>query len=254
MHGTALFLLPGLLVASVLYRSMLDVDRHRQRHRQQANAAHLSAHWTDLARVIAVVMLRSWVFLSLLQFLPVWYDELGYDRAFYGALSTIVILGGVLGTLTGGALADRIGGKAVIASTLAACAPALLLFAGFPGHIALLTGALFGFMSDASLSVTLVAAQRLLPGRPGIASGIILGLGFVTGGVGVPITGALADRTGIGQALMMLSVLSITAALLALTIPGRAFGRSLVSGDAGGTAEKSSAAPALATPAMEVEV
>lgn len=253
MPGTTLFLLPALLVAFVLYRSMLEVDRHRLRQRQQTGVGHAVARWTDLARVIAVVMLRSWVYLSLLQFVPVWYDELGYHRAFYGTLSTVVILAGVLGTLTGGALADRIGGKTVIVSTLLACAPALLVFAGFPGQIALLTGAVFGFMSDASLSITLVAAQRLLPGRPGIASGIILGLGFVTGGLGVPLTGALADRIGIGQALMLLSLLSITAALLALTIPRRAFGRSMVSGDAGSVAEEPSSAPVLATPAVEVE-
>ncbi|MER3436730.1 MAG: hypothetical protein C4346_03430, partial [Chloroflexota bacterium] len=243
MRGTLAFLVPGLLISWVLYRSMLHVDRQRQRHRQHEGAASPAAHWIDLARVIVVVMLRSWVFLSLLQFVPVWYDELGYDRAFYGALSTIIILAGVGGTLAGGALADRLGGKVVIASTLAACAPALLLFAGFPGTIAFLTGAVFGFLSDASLSVTLVAAQRLLPGRPGIASGIILGLGFVTGGLGVPITGALADRVGIGQALMMLSVLSVSAALLALAIPRRAFDRGDVHHRPSDTAEQPAIQP-----------
>jgi FSR family fosmidomycin resistance protein-like MFS transporter len=253
IRGTPVFLVPGLLIAWVLYRSMLHVDRQRQRHRQHEVSNPSAAHWTDLVRVIVVVMLRSWVFLSLLQFVPVWYDELGYDRAFYGALSTIIILSGVAGTLTGGALADRIGGKAVIATTLAACAPALLLFAGFPGTIALLTGAVFGFLSDASLSVTLVAAQRLLPGRPGIASGIILGLGFVTGGLGVPMTGALADRVGIGQALMMLSVLSVTAALLALTIPRRAFGRGDTHHRLSDSAEQPAIQAGPAVPAMEIE-
>lgn len=253
IRGTPVFLLPGLLIAWVLYRAMLHVDRQRQRHRAHGASNPSVTHWTDLARVIVVVMLRSWVFLSLLQFVPVWYDELGYDRAFYGALSTIIILAGVVGTLTGGALADRIGGKVVIASTLAGCAPAVLLFAGFPGTIALLTGAVFGFLSDASLSVTLVAAQRLLPGRPGIASGIILGLGFVTGGLGVPMTGALADRVGIGQALMMLSVLSISAALLALTIPRRAFGRSDELHRPSDAAERAPLQSGPAVPAMETE-
>ena len=67
------------------------------------------------------------------------------------------------------------------------------------------------------MSVTLLSAQRLLPGRTGIASGVILGLGFITGGLGVPITGALADHWSIDGALMSLSILCVLAAVLAWT-------------------------------------
>ena len=79
-----------------------------------------------------------------------------------------------------------------------------------------------GMASDASLSVTLVMAQRLVPGRVGVASGVILGLGFVTGGIGVPVTGAIADRVGIEPALASLALLAIAAVLLATTLPSDA--------------------------------
>ncbi len=79
--------------------------------------------------------------------------------------------------------------------------------------------ALFGFFCDASLSVTLVMAQRLVPGRVGVASGVILGLGFVTGGIGVPITGRIADLFGMQVALASLTVLLAIGSLVALTIP-----------------------------------
>jgi FSR family fosmidomycin resistance protein-like MFS transporter len=173
----------------------------------------------ELARVIAVVMMRSWAFLSLLQFLPIWYAALGYDGAFYGTLATVVILSGVAGTLVGGALADRIGGRAVIVGSQLVCVPALLLWGGYPGGVAFLVGAVFGFSSDASLSVTLASAQRLLPGRTGIASGVILGLGFITAGIGVPITGIVADRFGVGPAMMCLAATGVVAAVLGATIP-----------------------------------
>jgi len=83
---------------------------------------------------------------------------------------------------------------------------------------------LFGLFADSSLTVTLLAAQRLLPGRTGLASGVILGLGFVGGAVGVPITGAISDRIGIPDALALTAVLPILAAVGALAMPAAIFG------------------------------
>jgi len=78
-------------------------------------------------------------------------------------------------------------------------------------------------LSDSSLSLTLIAAQRLLPGRTGLASGVILGLGFVAGSIGVPITGALADRTSIPFALSCTAFLALGAVALTLILPASVF-------------------------------
>jgi FSR family fosmidomycin resistance protein-like MFS transporter len=102
---------------------------------------------------------------------------------------------------------------------LALTIPALLLSVPFPGPQGLLLAALFGLFCNASLSVTLVMAQRLMPGRVGVASGLILGLGFVTGGLGVPITGSLADLFGMQAALSSLAVVLLLGSLIALTVP-----------------------------------
>jgi FSR family fosmidomycin resistance protein-like MFS transporter len=56
-------------------------------------------------------------------------------------------------------------------------------------------------------------AQELMAGRAGLASGLIMGLGFVSGAIGTPITGAVADHLGL-QVGMGLQVL-----VVALTIP-----------------------------------
>lgn len=219
-HGTIAVVLPGLAVAVLIFSQMHRVESAR---RQRSDAGQVQPHpprgsLRILSRVIGVVMLRSWVFLAVIQFVPVWYDDLGYDRRFYGALVTAIILAGAVGTLLGGAIADRLGQGRVVTVSLMLAVPALLIFVGFPGPWAILTGAVFGLACDASLSVTLVAAQRLLPGQAGVASGVILGLGFITGGIGVPITGRLADEIGIQSALMIIGVLCLVAVSLAATI------------------------------------
>ena len=226
-RGTAALLVPGVVVAGLLLSQMHLVERVR-RARVAAAAALAEAGgrpaWGALARIVGVTMLRSWVFLSVLQFVPVWYDDLGYGSGFYGPLTTTIILAGAVGTLFGGAFADRLGQRRIVVVSLALAIPALLLYVGLPGPWAFATGALFGLTCDASLSVTLVMAQRLVPGRVGVTSGVILGLGFITGGIGVPITGRLADAVGIQAALLSLPVLCALAAGLALTIPREAAG------------------------------
>lgn len=220
-RGTIVFLIPGAFGVALLARQMGAVMRSSAiRAASQPAEQQKPIPFRSLARVVGVVMLRSWSFLALVQFVPVWYADMGYSRGVYGSLTTTMIVSGVAGTLAGGALADRIGGRFVIIGSQLLCVPALIAFVQFPGAAAFIFGAIFGLLSDSSLSVTLAAAQRLLPGRTGIASGVILGLGFITSGVGVPITGYVADHAGIGTALSCMSLLCVGAAVLAWTSDG----------------------------------
>jgi MFS transporter, FSR family, fosmidomycin resistance protein len=222
VKGTGFLIVPGLVFAALIYSQMGRVERARKRLVAAAQAP-APIDWPVLSRVVGLVMLRAWVMLAVIQFIPIWYDELGYGRATYGALSTCIILAGVIGTLGGGMVADRLGARTVMVVSLVLAVPPLLIFAGFPGPIAFAAGILFGIFGDGSLSVTLVAAQRLMPGRTGVASGMILGIGFITGGIGVPLTGRLADATSIPTAIAVLSILLLAAAALGWTIPRSAF-------------------------------
>jgi FSR family fosmidomycin resistance protein-like MFS transporter len=218
-RGTLGLLVPGFTAATLIWPQMRLVERAREARAATTRALRASSDWGALSRVILVTMLRSWVFLSVLQLSPIWYSEIGFSQAFYGSLAAVIILAGAAGTLLGGGLADRIGQRRVIVTTLLLAIPALLLYVAFPGPHGLLLAALVGFFCDASLSITLVMAQRLVPGRIGVASGVILGLGFVTGGIGVPITGRIADLFGMQVALASLTVLLALGSLVALTIP-----------------------------------
>ena len=95
--------------------------------------------------------------------------------------------------------------------------PAVLLFARFPGPLGFISGALVGLSAASTGPLTLVMAQQLMARRAGMASGLILGLGFVTGAIGVPITGMLADAYGMQRAIeaqVLVVVLTIGLACL----------------------------------------
>ncbi|MFN8664039.1 MAG: MFS transporter [Thermomicrobiales bacterium] len=219
--GTLGLLVPGFTAAALIWPQMRIVERAREARAQAVKALRTRPEWGALARVILVTMMRSWVFLSVLQLSATWYSELGFGREIYAPLTSIIIFSGAFGTLFGGLMADRLGQRRVIIGAFLLTIPWLLLYAAFPGPQGLVLAALFGFCSDASISITLVMAQGMMPGRIGVASGIILGLGFVTGGIGVPVTGWLADRFGMQMALSSLAILLVAGSLLALTLPGK---------------------------------
>jgi len=58
----------------------------------------------------------------------------------------------------------------------------------------------------ASFSVTIVLAQEMLPRNLGLASGLILGLGFGMGGLGAAVSGWIADMIGLYKTVWILAL------------------------------------------------
>lgn len=228
IRGTICFTMLAAIAATLMFFELRRLNgqgllnQHRSVH---ANAAEVPpVDYGMLTRVIVAIMLRSWSYMAILQFTPLWYDDLGHSEAFYGALVTVITLISAMGTLAGGWFADRIGGRLVVVGSLALTMPAMLVYVHFPGYGAFGTGSTYGFLSDSSTAIALLAAQRLMPGRTGVASSMILGLGFVSGGLGVPIVGKLIDSTSYTTGLTMLVFVNLAAVLLAASIPSSVWG------------------------------
>ena len=99
----------------------------------------------------------------------------------------------------------------------------IILFAQFTGPIAFLTGAGVGFLAASTGPLMLVMAQQLMAGRAGVASGLILGLGFVTGAIGVPVIGAMADAFGIAAAMRFQAVIVLVTIAVAFFLPSEEY-------------------------------
>ena len=228
LHGTLGFTLFAALSATFTATRMRHVEETQHAHRQariiDEHAPLPPADYRMLARVIVAIMLRSWPYMAILQFTPLWYDEMGYSSLFFGLLVSAITLFSALGTLGGGWFADRIGGRRVVVGSLALTMPMMLMYVQLPGAGAFAFGPGYGMLSDASSAIALLAAQRLMPGRAGVASSTILGLGFVSGGLGVPIVGALIDSVGYTSGLSALIFVNLAATLIAATIPARVWG------------------------------
>ncbi len=221
VRGTALMFLPGVGIAIWMLFEMRKVALRRviRSATDRVAAALPPIPVLPLLAVIGTMMSRSWTMISIQAFVPTWYRELGYGPAFYSLLATTIILASAFGNIGTGGLADRFGRRAVTIASLLLTAPIVLLFAQFTGPIGFLLGALLGFSAASTGPLMLVMAQQLMRGRAGLASGLILGLGFVTGAIGVPVTGAVADAYGIPTALRLQVVVIVATLAIARFLP-----------------------------------
>jgi MFS transporter, FSR family, fosmidomycin resistance protein len=211
IRGTALMLIPGLAIAVFLLVAMRDRPEALRPPARPVGASAVAM--VPLLATVGVMASRSWTTTTLQAFTPTWYHLLGYSPWFYGPLATTIVLASAIGTVGCGSLADRFGRRSVILGSLFLSVPAVALFVLFPGPLAFLWGVLVGALAASTAPLMLLMAQELIAGRAGLASGLIMGLGFVAGAIGTPITGALADHFGLQIGL------GLQVAVVAATIP-----------------------------------
>jgi FSR family fosmidomycin resistance protein-like MFS transporter len=221
IRGTGLLVVPGLVAGAYLLWRMRAGFRRAVAARSTA-AAGAGVPLFALAVVIGVMMSRSWTVAAFQAFTPTWYKQLGYGPAFYGPLATTLVLASAVGTIGCGTLADRYGRRTVILVTLALSAPAVFLYTAFPGPWAFVTAILIGFLAASTAPLLLLMAQQLMSARAGLASGLVMGLGFVMGAIGIPINGAIGDSIGLQRSLMTHVILVLATIGLAWFLPSEA--------------------------------
>ncbi|GAC1472187.1 MAG: MFS transporter [Candidatus Dormibacteraceae bacterium] len=218
IHGTGLLVIPGLVAGGYLLWRLRAAGPASASARAFAAAAP-RAPLIALGVVIGVMMSRSWTVNVFQAFTPTWYQQLGYGPEFYGPLATTLVLASAVGTVGCGTLADRYGRRVVILATLVLSVPAILLFTAFPGPWAFASAILIGVLAASTAPLMLLMAQQLMVARAGLASGLVMGLGFVTGAIGIPVNGAIADHIGLQRSLMTHVVLVIATIAIAWFLP-----------------------------------
>src|SRR6059058_3366920 len=219
IHGTGLLVIPGLVTGGYLLWRMRAQPSATRAAIRTATLSSRGVPVLALAAVIGVMMSRSWTVNVFQAFTPTWYRQLGYGPEFYGPLATILVLASAAGTVGCGSLADRYGRRTVILATLVLSASAILLYTMFPGPWAFASAILIGFLAASTAPLLLLMAQQLMATRAGLASGLVMGLGFVTGAIGIPINGAIGDAIGLQNSLMTHVILVAVTIVVAWFLP-----------------------------------
>jgi FSR family fosmidomycin resistance protein-like MFS transporter len=221
LSGTVAVVVPGVAMAGAMYlwRDEFAAPTALRDPRAPSETDHIP--WGRLGTLCALITLRSWGYSGLITFIPLLLHAQGVSLQATGRLLFAFLFFGALGGLAGGHLSDRVGRHQVIAASLLAFPVLMAIALVVSGPLQMLFLAIAGVALLASFSVTVVFAQDLLPRHLGLASGLTLGLAFGAGGVGVGLSGVLADALGLEASVWILLALPGIAGVLALMLSPR---------------------------------
>jgi FSR family fosmidomycin resistance protein-like MFS transporter len=223
IHGTLLLGAIGLLIVPLLY--FLTGQAQSSQNKKGASwKIELNPLFSTTAVIalILVMSLRAMSQQSFSSFTPQFFVDIAhFSKAQASLLSSTMLTVLAFGTLLGGVLADRIGGIKVMAISMLISAPLMAALFLLGDWRAFWVAPLIGFVSGAAWPAMLVMAQSLFPKNAGVGSGVALGFVFAMGGIGLQITGWLAEphRLGLYTAMLLLAVAPLITAGLVFFLP-----------------------------------
>ncbi len=219
---TPLLAVPGLMVIAFFLTRVPPIPQHAS---SRGGFGALRPYAKPLALLYAIVVLRTLTSLGFATFVPVMLTRRGMTVGQAGAAISLYLFASGVGGFAGGPLADRYGPRRVIALSLIAACPFLVVapfLTGWPFLVALAAGGLF---LQSTLPVNVTFGQSLAPVSAATVSSLMMGFAWGTGGLSVPIVGLVADRVGIEHTLVGLALVPLLGAACAWPLPRRAFAR-----------------------------
>jgi FSR family fosmidomycin resistance protein-like MFS transporter len=175
--------------------------------------------WKSILLIWLVMVLRAFVGQSFVTFFPILYSWEGHSLVSVGSIVAIFTVAGSVSGLLAGHMADRMGFKPVFYITHFLTPPCMLLLLYLPGTWVYLGAMLAGFFVLATLPLGVTMAQKLAPGGKSMASSLMMGLAWGTGGVLTPVTGKLCDIFTIRPVLSIIAFIPFITLWLIHLIP-----------------------------------
>ena len=195
------------MVAVALRR--LPRSRAAQTSRSEGEAASAS-EWRPFAILFAMFCLSSSIGTGLLVYLPVYLVQARHTSPAASSVMTSIVMGaGAVGMVLGGVRRRRFSRRLVLLAPEFVLLPAILLLPSL-GYAAMIPVAvLAGLAVDANFSLVIVIGQEYLPGRMGLAAGMLNGCATAVAGLVLYGLGALGDATGPAWVLYGLGLLPL---------------------------------------------
>ncbi len=222
LPGSLFLAIPAFVMAAVLFHELPRMlgFRPETTEGEEKEESEAPEHWGPFERMIAVVVVRSFVYFGLVAFVASYYERvLDVSPALGNTALTLMLFGGAAGTLTMGPLADRFGRRTMVGASMLVLPPLIFCFTLAGPFIGMAILVLVGAATVGTFGITIVMGQEYLPGRIGLAAGITMGLSIGLGGIGAPLLGLVADSKGLSFTMLIIASLPVLGLLLALTLP-----------------------------------
>jgi MFS transporter, FSR family, fosmidomycin resistance protein len=219
LNWTPILAVPGLIVVAFFLTRVPPMPL-------QASASGglkaLRPYLKPLSLLYLIVVLRTLTAISFSTFVPVMLTRRGLTVGEAGTTVALYLFASGMGGFLGGPAADRFGARKVIALSLICATPFLAAAPLFTGATFGVLLAIGGFFLQSTLPVNVTFGQALAPVSAATVSSIMMGFGWGTGGLSVPLVGLIADRIGIEATLSGLALVPLVAAALTIPLPAHA--------------------------------
>jgi FSR family fosmidomycin resistance protein-like MFS transporter len=205
-------LIAALAVATVLPAFARDADAHSPRRAEQTDAVHPPIDRVGVALLVTSTGFRYLAGASFAFYLPNLLTARGLSLTAVGAVVTAYLVAAAVGLYAGGAGADRFGHARVAIAGLVLSVPPLLLALALHGPLTVIMLLLGSALLSVQNAPGVAMAQELMPRSLGTALGLMNGVAFGIGSLGVALVGVIVTRSGPDAALQFVAFTPLIAA------------------------------------------
>ncbi|HEV8130078.1 MAG TPA: MFS transporter, partial [Acidobacteriota bacterium] len=174
LHHSYWAALPGVVVTAYLLTYGPSPKRVEAHARRARFSQQIRSKIKPLLLLYFLVVIRSAIQIVFVSFLPLYMTMRGLRAAPASQTLTLFLLAGGSAGFLGGILADRFGGKAIIALSMVGSLPFLLAFLWTRGPLSVLLCAAGGAFLLFTNAVNIVMAQKLVPEGASTVSALMM--------------------------------------------------------------------------------
>ena len=209
----------GVACWALLFRYCPPLERREDRGETPSLIEALRAVWAPLTLLYFAVVLRSAVSVGIQTYLPFSLQHSGLTTTEISWVLTGFLFFGGVGGFFGGALADRLGARRVSMVAMLIATPVLLGSFSTQGLLSYLLLMAGGTVLNLPIPISVVMAQRLVPGGASTVSALMMGFAWGAGALMTPIVGVMSERYGFTRALLIAALIPLVSATLLWRYP-----------------------------------
>jgi MFS transporter, FSR family, fosmidomycin resistance protein len=219
LNGGLFLVIPGLVIGGLLLREYGHLAHIRGSRSAHAGGTAAVDQPEAFKWLLVLIGLRSVGYYGLFTFVPLWEVSRGHSKSYGNLLLSLVLLFGVAGTLCAGPLADRLGRRLVLLTSMLLTPGLIVLYVEVGGVIGAIAVCAAGAVIVSTFGVTIVLSQEYFPSRIAMASDMSVGLASGLGGIAAVALGAIADAVDLRAALLLMAVAPVLGVFVTLFLP-----------------------------------
>lgn len=229
-------MIPGIIVALILHLGIRRVPHRHQEHRSiEFPREQIALRWKSVAVLYAASCLRFTVNMALFYLYLQWAEKmmgaanpgLGEDAVrkaatpIAGGLIALTVLGMAVGGLLAAALVRSGREKRPLIWAPILLSPVIVVFPFASVPVAYILAVPAGVAYAAMIPVSISLAQRLLPHRTSLASGLMLGAAWAVAATGPLLAEKCIEVMGLNRAFFVTAGLLVLAGLVCIGLSDR---------------------------------